>query len=192
MKTVFKIAPLLALLGAAPAARADVYWSPRELLADPSFFRASEQVGYRQFDLTAEQRARIEQRLGYRLAKSRWTIFVATTGARVDGYALFDEELGEHQPISFAVKVSPAGAVLAQEIVAYREPRGDEVRDARFRAQFVGKRACDPLRPGDDIAAVSGATISSRAMAVGVKRALVLVDELMLKPSQAATATAAR
>src|SRR5690348_1196344 len=97
MKTVFKIAPLLALLGAAPAARADVYWSPRELLADPSFFRASEQVGYRQFDLTAEQRARIEQRLGYRLAKSRWTIFVATTGARVDGYALFDEELGEHQ-----------------------------------------------------------------------------------------------
>ena len=50
----------------------------------------------------------------------------------------------------------------------------------------------DALRTGDDIVAVSGATISSRAMAVGVRRALVLLDELMLRPERAGTATASR
>ena len=64
----------------------------------------------------------------------------------------------------------------------YREARGDEVRDLNFRKQFVGKTATDPIAPDRDIAVVSGATISSRAMAVGVKRALVLF-ELFVRPS---------
>ena len=79
-----------------------------------------------------------------------------------------------------------------QEIVAYREARGDEVRDARFRAQFVGKSARDTVRAGDDIVAVSGATISSRAMATGVRRALVLLDVLVLAPQRQASASAHR
>ena len=36
------------------------------------------------------------------------------------------------------------------------------------------------LRPDDDIDAISGATISSRAMCVGVKRASVLLDQMLL------------
>ena len=80
--------------------------------------------------------------------------------------------------------------MLRQEIVVYREARGDEVRDERFRAQFVGKSARDAIDTDQDIQAVSGATISSRAMAVGVKRAVVLFDELV-KPA-AAVATASR
>src|SRR5262249_32206816 len=144
-----------------------------------------------QIDLSAADRGRIEGRLGYKLGKDRYTIFVATTGDRVDGYAIFDEELGQHLPISFAVKISPAGVVERQEIVAYREARGDEVRDERFKQQFVGKPARDRITAGDDIAVVSGATISSRAMAVGVRRALVIVEELVLR-AQHATATARR
>jgi hypothetical protein len=193
MKTVFKIASLAALLlGAAPARAERAFWSTRDLLADATFFRSSDRVTYLQIDVTPADRARIEARLGYRLARDRYTIFVASTDGHVDGYALFDEELGEHLPITFAVKVSPAGVVERQEVVAYREARGDEVRDERFKRQFVGKTSRNALRAGDDIAAVSGATISSRAMAVGVRRALILVEELVLKPKQAATTSAQR
>lgn len=172
------------------AAAQATYWSTRDLLAD--FFKTSERVSFRQFDLDAATRQRLEKRLGYALppAKSGYTIFVAATAGHVDGYALFDDELGQHLPISYAVKLSPAGSVERQEIVSYREARGDEVRDARFRAQFVGKTSHDPLRPGDDVVAISGATISSRAMAIGVRRALVVLDELLLRPERAASATA--
>ena len=68
--------------------------------------------------------------------------------------------------------------------MVYRERYGDEVRDPRFRQQFVGKTAADPLRPGEEVVAVSGATISSRAMALGVRRCLVLFDELVLRPQR--------
>src|SRR5262245_14333395 len=108
MKTVFNFTRAAALGAAAlcalaaPASADTVYWSTRDLLADASFFRTSQRVAYRQIDVTAEQRARIEARLGYRLAHDRYTIFVATTDGRVDGYAVFDDELGQHMPITFA------------------------------------------------------------------------------------------
>ena len=64
------------------------------------------------------------------------------------------------------------------------ERYGDEIRDPRFRQQFEGKTAADSLRASEEIIAVSGATISSRAMTVGVHRALVLLDELILSPQR--------
>jgi Na+-translocating ferredoxin:NAD+ oxidoreductase RnfG subunit len=186
MKIVFnfKIA-LAAALGlwatcfasVAPAHADGVYFSTRDLLAD--FFRKSDSVTFKKIALGPAERSRLQQRLGYAPAKQSYTFFVAATGERVDGYALIDDENGEHLPITFAVKISPTGVVERQEIVAYREARGDEVRDERFRAQFVGKRAGDPVAANQDIVVISGATISSRAMAVGVKRALVLFEELI-------------
>lgn len=192
MKIVFKIsftAAALALVvaGAARPARADqVYYTPSDLLTD--FFRSSLNVTYKKVQLDPAEKLRLAHRLGYAPSKDSYTFYVATSGARVDGYAFIDEEKGEHLPITFAVKLSPQGKVLRQEIVVYREARGDEVRDEQFRAQFVGKSAADPIDTNQDIMAVSGATISSRAMAVGVKRAVVLFDELV-KPTAVATAS---
>src|SRR5262245_115425 len=166
MKIVFKFKmPLLiaaALLCAEPAARAQTtYYSTRDLLSD--FFHASQSVNYRKVAIGSADRAKLQQRLGYIPPRPSYTFYVASSGAKIDGYALIDEEMGEHQPITFAVKISPTGVVERQEIVVYREPRGDEVRDERFRKQFVGKSSRDPIAMGRDIVAISGATISSRS-----------------------------
>jgi hypothetical protein len=187
MKIVFKIIFLLVALisFSGPARAQSVYFSTRDLLSD--FFKKSQNVTYQTVSLNAEERGRLAKKLGYAPGKASYTFFVATSGAHVDGYALIDEEKGEHLPITFAVKLSAEGVVERQEIVAYREPRGDEVRDERFRKQFVGKSAHDPIAAGDDIIAISGATISSRAMAVGVRRAVVLFDEL-IKPTRLVSA----
>jgi hypothetical protein len=174
----------------APETRAEgVYFSTADLLRD--FFPKSQSVGYQKVVLTAAERVRLARRLGYAPARDAYTFFIARTGTRVDGYALFDEENGEHLPISFAVKLSPEGVVERHEIVVYREARGDEVRDPHFRHQFVGKSVRDPIVTDDDIVAVSGATISSRAMAVGVRRAVVLFEELV-RSGQVATASVQR
>jgi hypothetical protein len=192
MKIVFKISQALAALalsfslGAGGVARADqVYFTPRDLLAD--FFRASQNVTYKKLQLTDGDKARLAHRLGYAVSKPSYTFYIASSGSHVDGYAFLDDEMGEHQPISFAVKLSPDGRVERQEVVVYREPRGDEVRDESFRRQFVGKSAHDPIVVNEDIVVVSGATSSSRAIANGVKRAVVLFDELV-KPTLNASA----
>jgi Na+-translocating ferredoxin:NAD+ oxidoreductase RnfG subunit len=116
---------------------------------------------------------------------------VATTRGKIDGYAVIDDEQGLHQPITFATRLSPRGMVERVEIMVYREPRGDEVRDVRFRQQFQGKTSQDPLRLNRDIDAVSGATVSSASLAVGVRRATILVEELALGLSTLASAPAA-
>jgi hypothetical protein len=82
--------------------------------------------------------------------------------------------MGQHLPITFGVKISPTGQVERVEVMVYRESFGGEVRDARFREQFVGKGERSPIRSGDDIIAISGATLSSKAVALGVRRAIAL------------------
>src|SRR6185369_8587480 len=87
------------LLGAAPSARAETttYFTTRALLAD--FFPKSEKVTFRTFDLDSSRKARLRQRLGYAPAKDRYTVYIATTHGRIDGYAIVDDEIGPHQPI---------------------------------------------------------------------------------------------
>ena len=168
--------PLLALLplalltsAIAPEARGDdVYWTTKGLLKE--FFKASDKVSY-----VKVSSAELAAGLGYRPDKPSYVVFVARTGDHIDGYAVVDEQMGQHQPITFGVKLDPEGAVERLEVMVYREGYGDEIREGRFRRQFDGMGASDAIRYGEDVVAISGATISSKAMAVGVRRAVALV-----------------
>src|SRR2546425_13267597 len=51
-----------------------------------------------------------------------------------------------------------------------------EVKEKRFLRQFRGKTAGDPIRINQDILNYTGATLSSKALARGVKRAVLLLD----------------
>jgi Na+-translocating ferredoxin:NAD+ oxidoreductase RnfG subunit len=166
---------------ALPARAAATYFTTPQVLKE--FFPQSQRVTYRKVKLGAAEQAALQARLGYKPAKPEYVFFVATTGEHVDGYALIDEELGQHEQITFAVKLSPEGIVERHEVMVYREAYGQEISDARFRRQFQGKTVKDAVRAGTDIDVVTGATISSRSMAVGVRRALILLDELVLKPN---------
>jgi electron transport complex protein RnfG len=172
-----------------PARAAGTFFTTPEILKE--FFPKSQRVSYRKVKLGPTELAAVQGKLGYKPAKPEYVIFVATTGEQVDGYAVIDEELGQHEQITFAVKLSPTGVVERHEVMVYREKYGAEISDARFRRQFQGKTVKDPVRAGVDIDVVTGATISSRSMAIGVRRALVLVDELILKPGALSGAHAA-
>lgn len=161
------------------AAQAETFYTVPQLLSE--HFGTSERVSFVKVELDAGKRARIERRLGRSLAKANYTFYVATSGSTVDGYALFDEERGQHELISFATFFDGRGEITRVEVVAYREPYGDGIRGQRFRKQFVGRRAGSGFAPNKDIDAVSGATISSRSMCAGVKRASVLLEETVLK-----------
>lgn len=193
-KTIFTrllwIAALASAFGIANGARAEEFFTPRELLSQQ--FHGSDRVSYVRVTLSAAQRARVEARLGRTLPKSNYTFFVAATGSKVDGYALFDDELGQHEPISFATFFDTDGHVTRVEVVAYREPFGDGIRTERFRKQFIGRSVRSHFRPDSDIDAVSGATISSRSMCIGVERATALFDEAIAKQAPSAKGSLAQ
>lgn len=175
-----RLAVVLAALVPAVAQASATYFTTPQILRE--FFPSSERVTYRKIAVGAAQERVLVERLGYRPARKEYVIYLAFTGERLDGYAVIDDERGQHEPITFGVKLSPEGVVERQEVMVYREKYGEEIVDPRFRAQFVGKGPRDSIRAGQDVDVITGATISSRSMAVGVRRAVALVDVLVLHP----------
>lgn len=174
MKVILNLLVALVLLAPSPAA-AYVYYTRDAVLEEFFGDGATEVVSWTP---TAEQRARLKATLGYELPRPTWEIVVGRDGAgEVTGYAVLDSQLGQHEPIDFAVLLTPAGEVDRIEILVYREAYGEGVRSATFRGQFRGLTVASPMRPGKDIQIVSGATISTRAVSTGVRRACALLAE---------------
>lgn len=88
------------------------------------------------------------------------------------GWFILDEVVGKHEFITYAVGLNADGSVKLIEIMDYKESYGYGVRDESWRKQFVGKTSADPLKLNHDIVNISGATLSSKHIADGVKRVL--------------------
>lgn len=169
MKKYFPILALIALTAAPSAVLAQQFYTVPEVLE--RLFPQSEKVGPEKKSLSDAQAAVLRKTLRGDVKKD-WTVYVATTRDRTDGYAIVDNVFGKERPITFVVSLSPAGVVNEVEIVEYRESHGGEIKNEAFRRQFVGKTTADPIKADRDIKHVSGATISSKNIAFGVKRAL--------------------
>jgi Na+-translocating ferredoxin:NAD+ oxidoreductase RnfG subunit len=77
-------------------------------------------------------------------------------------------------PISMLVGVGSSGEVTGVKILSQRETPGlgANIVKVLFLQQFIGKTVKDPLEPKQDIDAITGATISTKAVCWGVKDAL--------------------
>ena len=85
------------------------------------------------------------------------------------------EEIGKERPITIGVVVD-GDAIADIRILAYREPRGDEVRHPFFLEQFSGLQLEDDKRLTGRIDGISGATLSVRAV-TNVSRYVLYLNE---------------
>lgn len=156
----------------------DVYLTEEEALK--ILFPKAQKIQAEELRLTPDQKIRIQDRIGWKFPEESFRAFKAETDGKVDGYAVIQETIGKHRPITYIVGVTPQGKVFDVEIMVYRESKGSEVHRKRFNAQYEGKTAQDPISINKDIINITGATMSVRSVSAGVKRALVLVEEFYL------------
>ncbi len=130
--------------------------------------------------LTKEQMKAIEQDSGVRVRLDTQKVWKASRGGQPAGWFIVDEVLGKHEYITWALALKADGSVQSIEVMDYRETYGYEIRNADWRAQFLGKKHGAKLKLDDDIRNVSGATLSCRHITDGVKRLLAFY-ELVLK-----------
>lgn len=160
------IAVVLVLSCATPLLAATTYWTTPALLKH--FFKDSERV--RSVEVTgAELRD-----AGVAAPKGKYLVYVGQTGDHIDGYAIVDDEKGQHMPITFGFMLDLDGRIRDVQVMTYREPYGDEIKDRRFLDQFVGRSLTDAIKPGVDVDGVTGATISVKSTTVAARRALAL------------------
>jgi len=146
-------------------------------------FPQSERIRKDVLTLSTEKKLHIEERIGWKFPEDSFEVYVGETGKQVDGYALVQNTIGKHKPMTYMVGVDTRGRVSNVELLVFREARGSEVRTKRFNVQYEGKTVLDPVRINKDIINISGATMSVRSLSAGVKRVLVLIDEFYLKPA---------
>ena len=156
----------------------DVYLTEEEALK--ILFPKAQKIHAEELRLTPDQKVQIQDRIGWKFPEESFRAFQAETDGKVDGYAVIQETIGKHRPITYIVGITPQGKVFDVEVMVYRESKGSEVRRKRFNAQYEGKTAQDPISINKDIINITGATMSVRSVSAGVKRALVLVEEFYL------------
>lgn len=143
-------------------------------------FPKAQAIRAEELRLTPEQKARIQDRIGWKFPEESFRCFKAESNGKLDGFAVIQETIGKHRPITYMVGITPDGRVFEVEILVYRESKGGEIRMKRFNSQYEGKTALDPIRINKDIINITGATMSVRSVSAGIKRALVLVDEFYI------------
>ena len=124
-----------------------------------------------------EMRA-VAQAAGVPARSAAWRVMLALNGDVPLGVVVFDGVIGKYELIDYAVGIAADGKLRNVEILNYRESHGFEVRLPAWRKQFVGKGADAALRVGEDIANISGATLSTTHITDGVRRIVAVVSTL--------------
>ena len=114
------------------------------------------------------------------------TALVSKVYASETGYAVEVTPGGFDNTITMMVGVDKAGNVLGIDIISHTETAGlGAVADAgtpagvSFREQFIGMSgAVSVTKDGGEVEAITGATITSRAVCVGVNAALEVVGKM--------------
>ena len=158
---------LLVLL--APPATARVFLSRQQALE--LAFPDADRIEKETFILDDAQVAAIEEASRSKVESKLVTIFTAFRGDERLGHAHIDVHTVRTHPEAFLVVLTPEGAVRSVRVLAFHEPL-DYLPTERWYEQFVGRTRADRLRVGGDVHGVVGATLSARAAADGVRRAL--------------------
>jgi len=122
--------------------------------------------------LTANQRKAVERASGVRVLHDQQQVWRVSGG----GWFILDEVVGKHEFITYAAGLNSDGSVKQIEIMEYRETYGGQIRDQKWRDQFVGKKSGSTLKLDVDIKNISGATLSCRHITDGVKRLLAFYE----------------
>lgn len=134
-------------------------------------------VARRTLTLNDRQIAAVKASTGYSVGGSA-PVYTVSSGGKTVGYGIVDEVRGKSKLITYMLMVDASLVVKDLEVIAYREPYGGEIQYEAFRRQFRGKTPKDPIKVGNDIRNISGATISTNAVTNGVRRLLSVLREL--------------
>lgn len=158
------------------AVEAKVFHARDEALA--MAFPRADRVEPRKFFLTRDQHERIEQLARAPIESDMVTVYVGTRDGAALGYAFFDTHQVRTLPETFLIVLDTDGTVVGTYLLAFYEPL-EYVPSERWLKQFDGRRLGDELAVGRGVAAITGATLTSRAVTAGVRRALAYYTVLL-------------
>ena len=128
-------------------------------------------------ELQESTRQSIERICGQQFSAKHIYMWRITRADTLAGFALLDNVSGKMMPITFLVIFDHRNTIISSTVIKYRESHGHEVTNSAWLAQFKGKKAHSPIQIGNDIDAISGATISANSLTKGIRKLTLWLDE---------------
>jgi len=94
-------------------------------------------------------------------------------------YAILDNVKGKSLPITFLAIYNNNGNLHNASVIKYREAYGGEVGSKAWLNQFIAFSDTSNYKVGDEISAISGATISVHSVTKGIRKLSMLIDEII-------------
>lgn len=186
MRILLRIgAPVAVVLFSLTTAPARVLLTQTEALAVA--FPAPHEVERRTLYLDAAQVGRTAALAGGPVDGRVFPYYVGRREGRATGYAYFDTHLVRTLPETVMIVVDPDGAIRRIDILSFEEPP-EYLPGERWLQQFPGRDLGPGLALNQQIRAVTGATLSSRAITLAARRVLAIHGLWVAPPGGGATA----
>lgn len=135
----------------------------------------SQKIERRTLFLTTTQAARIETLARTKVDSRIVPYYVSRDATGVTGIAFFDRALMRTMPATYMVAVKPSGEIDRVEILSFGEP-DDYLPPPRWLKLYRRRVLNDGLAIGRDIPHITGASLTSRALNDGVRKALATFE----------------
>ena len=164
MRTGLAVAVTIGILWAAGASAQAPGVAPGAPEVLRSAFPEADRLDAADVLLTADMAKRLDELSRSRIPERLVTFYTARRGPAVLGYAVLQSHVVRTKRETLLVVFEPDGRLRKLQVVAFLEPPEYKPSE-RWLAQFAGKGTEDRLAVGDDIAFISGATLSARGVA---------------------------
>ncbi|NOT58514.1 MAG: FMN-binding protein [Deltaproteobacteria bacterium] len=141
-------------------------------------FPDADQIQSRAIVLTPEQQQTIERLALAPLEAKMVTLYTASKGTAIVGYACIETRIVRTLPGSFLVTLTPTGEVKTVMAVAFHEPE-EYLPPERWLKQFEGKPLAPELQIHKDIQSIGGATLSSQSVTHTVRKVLAIYQVIL-------------
>lgn len=148
-------AAVLAFGGLARAAPPDAL---RACFPDAERFDATDVI------LSDEMARKLDELARARIPERMVTFYAARRGEAVLGYAVIQSHVVRTKRETLLLGFEPDGRLRRIAVLSFLEPPEYKPSE-RWLAQFSGKGSTDRLAVGDDLAPISGSTLSARGVA---------------------------
>lgn len=137
-----------------------------------SLFKKTHKEIVKAFDLKASilEKIKVNDTVNKKLVKRIGTdnLYKIINDNNLIGYAYIDKAPSKTDEFDYLILLDADLIIKKTKILVYREDYGGEIGSRRWLKQFTGKSSSDNLKYEREIIAISGATISAKAMTVAI------------------------
>ena len=125
----------------------------------------------------AESEAQLQYKQSIGMGINAIHIYNVLQATDTAGYAIVTAAIGRYDMFDYLVLYNTNKSVQNVTVLTYRSEHGSEITGKTWLAQFVGY-AGEPITYGQEIDAISGATLSGKSMTADIQRVTKILQGL--------------